>query len=875
MFSDEISYCIVLLTSKFVHALPNKRYTGLLLNAAASKNKFILPVRLAKNLPELPPYIDIKKALDASPEDFQLIIDTFVSKAQATDTALFDLHEYSDIQTVIKQYSGRSDPQSIGHICDKSKHVGFDLFLVTDEIAEEHNKYFLYLYEGAALQHTAQNFADYHPDLTSKSGLVVILPKEPGQKMLEKRKENVARIFSTKNVYYIDEFIWKYCTRGEFLNTNITFNRKNYVDPPLVGTSTTALQYLADWWKKRHNPVLIVKGGGGIGKTELVKFFHDRAIEEPNVRVVYIEAVDYGSINLPLTSSGRCAGLYPFFRTIIEERRTDGHITEDLFRISLDNGTLAIIIDGLDEAIAHNSEHFDIESFFDSIYRSTAGMGHGKVIITCRNHFWDQSNPSFCFECIELAPFDRSRAGEFFSARLPGMLKLVDKSLALADKLTRGTNNSYIPYALDLILRLVKDEAQDEGVFSAEFHSQYLVQTITNDYILYKFCHREITKLPTLTRADDQVWLLVHMAANKHSVIDEKHFEEFCLHILGGDTDTVTLNALKAHPLLRSDNGVISFAYDFFEEHFLNIYIGIVINELAPVTEQTLNVIAQYNRVGSIFLRDLVSRLDQLTDEKLLLLLSLLEKVRYITKISQNLDRQRSHVIAGVFNIALQFIIDRESGKSERFTELMLTFFGENKGTIVRDMHIRGITQNNSPKIIFDFSQLLVVTSRFEDYDFFWQCQCDQQTKFEQCEFVGLRNLEQFRPEFRGRNFDFQSCKLDEQALRILRDTRQRHTDEEQELISWLQNCFRAFSKHGNYGVPRKEASLKSVFPDGKIPFAKFMRLAIRDGLVEEVPKKQFKTYLLAPRHQEEIEKFVTQAIIPPTIRGLYERCKE
>jgi hypothetical protein len=59
-------------------------------------------------------------------------------------------------------------------------------------------------------------------------------------------------------------------------------------------------------------------------------------------------------------------------------------------------------------------------------------MGHGKVIITCRNHFWDQSNPRFRFECIELAPFDRSRAEEFFRKRLPDMPRLINRALVLA-----------------------------------------------------------------------------------------------------------------------------------------------------------------------------------------------------------------------------------------------------------------------------------------------------------------------------------------------------------------------------------------------------------------------------------------------------------
>ena len=63
-----------------------------------------------------------------------------------------------------------------------------------------------------------------------------------------------------------------------------------------------------------------------------------------------------------------------------------------MFRLSIDNGSFIIILDGLDEIISRMKENFDINSFFNKIYTDYCfNSAKTKIVITCRDSIWDET----------------------------------------------------------------------------------------------------------------------------------------------------------------------------------------------------------------------------------------------------------------------------------------------------------------------------------------------------------------------------------------------------------------------------------------------------------------------------------------------------
>ncbi|HHC7069300.1 TPA: hypothetical protein ACN37N_000293, partial [Vibrio parahaemolyticus] len=70
-------------------------------------------------------------------------------------------------------------------------------------------------------------------------------------------------------------------------------NIKNFITPEIhIGDETTSLKsYFEKWHKQIDDPILVVKGSGGIGKTTLAYYFADRLIEfTPSNYVLFIDS---------------------------------------------------------------------------------------------------------------------------------------------------------------------------------------------------------------------------------------------------------------------------------------------------------------------------------------------------------------------------------------------------------------------------------------------------------------------------------------------------------------------------------------------------------------------------------------------------------
>ncbi|HHC6984220.1 TPA: caspase domain-containing protein, partial [Vibrio parahaemolyticus] len=190
-----------------------------------------------------------------------------------------NLKGYVDFRKILNFYKRNSLFKEVAIFEDKSKRIGYQLFSEFDSVLDT-STYYLYLYEGINQTQTYTDLMNKHGEIFSGK-TVIFIPIEKDQKNIELRKNNIKEKFKPISLFYIDEFIREHCTPKVIQDESEKYlNIKNFITPEIhIGDETTSLKsYFEKWHKQIDDPILVVKGSGGIGKTTLAYYFADRLI---------------------------------------------------------------------------------------------------------------------------------------------------------------------------------------------------------------------------------------------------------------------------------------------------------------------------------------------------------------------------------------------------------------------------------------------------------------------------------------------------------------------------------------------------------------------------------------------------------------------
>lgn len=388
---------------------------------------------------------------------------------------------------------------------ERLENIIFELFKISEELGG--SKYFLYIHEHAS-QSTTHAYIKRNKLLDSGIPLI-ILTERPSIKDIEKRKENIGKIFGSKHVYFIDEFGLNHLYRDliqEYESYNLPVFVESLTEEYYSGDNS-ALRILNTWYESIAAPLMVIKGYGGIGKSTLAKQFLDNIGEKnKDIGLIFIDSNDILSRLSKFTRAGKnIDDLYDFYIAQQEEGEIDTkNFTKDLLKLSVDNGSLLIVLDGIDEVIAKLGSKFDVSSFVESIIDSYSNnLQRGKILITCRDNFWRDFDENSHIQNITLSPFNGSLARDFFCQAFDNNQSKVDKAMTMADKFAITEDNEsqqelvYIPYVLDMISYLIKHKQVfgDESVKLGSETRILLPSEISNDFLIGSVCEREIKKL--------------------------------------------------------------------------------------------------------------------------------------------------------------------------------------------------------------------------------------------------------------------------------------------------------------------------------------------------------------------------------------------
>ena len=756
---------------------------------------------------------------------------------------------------------------------EKAQRIGFQLFQEFDSVQKKAT-FYLYLFEGINQKQTLEYLRANHIDIFTGKNLIIFLPKEKNQVNPEIRKQNINDKFKPLNIFYIDEFIRDYCTPKNIASkTDDKFlDIPNFIVPSFETNNLVfeTTDFFVDWLSHENEPLMVLKGEGGIGKTTFAQFIADKFIKiNPQSAVLFIDSGEIKTELIKRKRSYENISVYNFYEALHDlTGSSQDKLSEDLFRINLDAGNFLLIIDGLDEIISKVPE-FNVDEFLNSIIAYTSEIGNGKIILTCRSYFWEASKfSSNQIKTVELLPFNQDQTKKFFQKSFKNDERKVAKSLKIAEEFKFQESGEYFfhPYVLDVVRSIVES---DQEIIKADttFESEILEKEVKNDYIIYRICYRERLRVEQIG-IDDQVKFFSYWSIKRRGVISLENFSKELAEALNRHVDSTSIEAFKSHPFIQLRNKTINFKYDFFADYFKSIYVSrhlTLDGNHNKTSEDFLKIISENCWYGSGMINDIQDRLLKWDENNLLQCSDLISQILNDTNLNVVTKRR---TISGLFNICLAANIRMRSNSVVANTELIRALFGSGKDEIT-GLQIIGM-HSSEESVRFDFSNLVLKNCYIDAYQSFWSCNFNEGTYFIKCYLLNLEHDSNKRLPISESNF--QNCTIDEKFKRAFKKDSFNTKKSDLQVKEFLEDFFKLFFSKGRLERQGFESVIKRRFPGISQNYFDF------DEVVKFFDKRDFFEYFkeynerkikIKDRYKADVIRFIKDGTMSKTITDL------
>lgn len=702
----------------------------------------------------------------------------------------------------------------------------------------------------------------------------IVLIDRPKIKDVERRKYNIRKLFDSEYVFFIDEFGYEHLYKDCILPYE-KFNLPVYVDGLYDDDDSfdlAAIDRLKQWFESENEPIFVVSGHGGIGKTTLAKQFLDYVSDEkPDSGILFIDSKGIISeLSRNFSVDNKVSDVFDFYMALMDADDIDGaRFDKELLQLSMDNGSLIVVLDGIDEVIAKLGRKFDVELFITSIFDEySSGLHKTKVLVTCRDHFWNEVGKNILLPEITLKAFNEELANDFFEQKLHGDKKKVSKAMTMANDLAIESSvnlgdeskKTYIPFLLDMIGHLIisRDSSESQLV---SFDSKYLIPENHTDQLVAQVCRREIVKLDNLS-IDQQVELFIRIASSKQNGISLYDIKEELKGVVS-DFDDSLIEKFKGHPLLQCENNTIYFRYDVFDIYFksLLIYYFFKKKETGLITFELTRIVSGYLKYDSSFTAAVADKLE-FDDELILFCIDVIESVNTIQGINHQIFVSS---IVSFLLMLLQKGSDKQSNLNSR-TDLLEQLFGADGALIgVCLFDIFGNT-TSKPKPTFDFRGRVLKNCTFNNYEYFWECNIDENTKFYNSVFKGIDPRSGVNYEIPDGLFS-SSCDIS-LIQHLLTETQEKFNNTKDIVKAELEKVFKLFYQRGNF-YPRKQEEVRK-----KLSAVKFLQVLLNMGVVvnyKDPKKPTMKQYKVSDDYKSVID-YIEQGSPSVELTSLIEK---
>ena len=539
--------------------------------------------------------------------------------------------------------------------------------------------------------------------------------------------------------HFSSEKIYEDIFSSEILHDG-SFPISDFVSPPPVNNKDVDF-IITEWLDSEKLPLLVMKGSGGIGKTTVIKSYLNKIYKQRSQKIIFINSHDL--INTLNESNEEISDIYDFYRAFLKKEEYENEIDKKIFELTIDHGNLLFVIDGIDEVLAKLGSKLEINKLIASIFEDYVDtIGKTKIIFTCRDEFWNLDKYDEKIKTITLSPFSLDQAKKYFEKKFQNNENKIKKAIKIATDYSIGDSH-FIPYLLDMISEdLISDEKFDS------FPDSYLIDPkIQNDFIIGKFCDREVLKLGHES-IDSQLSLFIDLAKKHYGKSNAETLKR--QNNLSSEQSTV----YKAHTLLSydSESDSISFKYDFFEQHFkaIDTFNFFKKNEtLENINKDDLRSISE-SISSPITIEYFKKRFETEKD-----LPNQMKDLLYLNKFNFEENKELNSSILYIIISSLQI-----QNKEER-TELIKYIFESEIENTLELIPIMNFYPLKNTKITFDFRGLKINKSIFENYLDFSNCDFGEEEIFHETIFKKPLYQKKKKPNYTRKNFSSSCNTLD------------------------------------------------------------------------------------------------------------------
>ena len=494
-------------------------------------------------------------------------------------------------------------------------------------------QYFLYISD-TSIKATISKFKDeVFSQLLNKNIELIILVDVPKETNRNKRKENLEKFFkefkiNNFKIHFIDDFGREFLYKEHiepFLFDKDYQNTKYFIDSHITSKENSseelnASEVISSWFQEEDSPVIVLTGEGGIGKTTLAKYFLNNTLKNSTDNKQYVLFLDSATLVGKLKES-RIHSIYDLYKVDTDEKKSPS-FTDNLFKLSIDNGSFIIVLDGLDEIISRLGDNFQLISFLERIYQDYCfNLSKTKIIITCRDSVWEEavSGKNIAHlpqkSIYSMKAFNFEQVDEFFKACFKNEQesnKLEKKAKNFVEKLiittgNKSNENIYSPFILDKIREIVLEDISNNELAEL-FDDDYNLDSLCfskkdrNDYFLYAVCKRELIK--TQISIENQIKFLCNLCKYDNFL----SYHEFCNELENilnkKDITKQDENLFISHPFIYSNDSrtKIGLRYDFLKDFFSKILIAqLLTSESKIIDDKSLNILVNNAGYLNIF----------------------------------------------------------------------------------------------------------------------------------------------------------------------------------------------------------------------------------------------------------------------------------
>ncbi|WP_272010573.1 hypothetical protein [Roseovarius sp. ZX-A-9] len=809
-----------------------------------------------------------------------------------------ELYSFEKVGSIIEAIEPGSDVEKVGGLRESSEKIGYQVFSATNRIKESVT-YYIYLNKGISLKRTSDRLKRDHPEISDSKNKYALLGIEPGHVRLNERLANVKTAFECDHAVYLENIVSRLISTSVKVGVtgSSTSGEREFVEPQVRhGIATDAppkpFSVVEKWLTGVNAGVRVMQGQGGIGKTWAMLHLRQKAslsklnFTRPGDRtILFIASTDVNKV-LAATSLHRAElTLYDLYVASQSSVSTE-ILNKETFYNAIELGSLIVFVDGFDEIIARNRPRFNSYDFFTDIEPIFRYGSAAKILISCRNIFFDQDESLWDFpfvDCWELLAFDGKRRDIFFEDGLPGMPNRINHAKTISEELAKLPDNRYVPFVLSLVKDLVLEHADgSEGVVLRHFHSEFLNESDVNDRVVGQFCNREISKVPDPLRSlnvDQQVRVFCEIARTKEAGNGAPR-DETIRQILEKVTERKDVenlvDHLTSHPFISQEEynkrEVFEFRFDFLPEYFLMIDASLNCMNGASLELADIRIMNKYCNSNSLFSQGVVQRFD---GDELSFFVRLLEMnaeswvVAEATLPSPDLDILRPDSAIAQFSFAIvgllaTYVSESGSLDAERFTNGVCEIFMEDG--VVRKMAILDGFFKEEERIRIDFRGRHWDQCLFHSVDI-WSCQFDSETKFSGCKFQHCEGVYNKASGVMDAHFE-PNCIFDDVFEKIYSVGNQKVQSDEARVVEDVKSFVSDFHSQGAFWKKNLE-NLERFYGQSNpsIPFKKLMRQMRRSGVIVEKDMGHYVDVTLSNEAIEAAERLITQGVLEGVLR--------